>query len=82
MTNYEDQVRKLKNFLRENPDINPCDLNRLSRLLYRCGTCKFFVRHYNSKGLPIDYGHCPRTKIIKTKKPGENACGFWKDANE
>lgn len=50
---------------------------RVGKELCSCGTCRFFVQHYSKEGEPLDWGHCCKGNIPKSKKPGMTTCGFW-----
>jgi len=76
MKTYEEVRREVVKFLKES-EITPYDLARISKDLCRCGTCKFFVQHYDQDGKPLDFGHCRKNNRISSKKPYESSCGFW-----
>lgn len=75
---YEDIRDKISEFIKTS-GINAYDVARISRDLCRCGTCKFFVQHYDGDGAPVDFGHCTKNNRISAKKPYEQCCGFWRD---
>lgn len=57
--------------------ISAYDIFRISKDLCCCRTCRFFVQHYAKDGTPVDFGHCIKGNVIKSKKPNMPSCGFW-----
>ena len=73
---YLEIRRAIVRFLDESK-ISAFDLMRIGRDLCKCGTCRFFVQHFDGDGNPVDFGHCTETNIHKAKKPDAQSCGFW-----
>ena len=76
MRDYNDLRLAIVHFLKES-QIDAYDLVRVAKNLCNCGTCKFFVQHYSKDGKPVDFGHCCKGNIPKSKKPSMSNCGFW-----
>ena len=68
-------------FLEEH-HISACELAKISKELCACGTCYFFVQHYDKDGNGLDWGHCDKGNIQHSKKQSTAACGFWCDGLE
>lgn len=73
---YFEMRRKIIEFINES-GISSYDICRISRDLCCCRTCKFFVQHYSKDGNAVDFGHCVRSNVIKSKKPNTQSCGYW-----
>ena len=73
---YNDMRNAIIKFINDS-GINAYDLVRIGKDLCCCRTCKFFVQHYAKDGTPVDFGHCNKGNIIKSKKPNTQSCGFW-----
>ena len=73
---YSDMRNAIIKFINDS-GINAYDLVRIGKELCCCRTCKFFVQHYAKDGAPVDFGHCVKDNIVKSKRPNTQSCGFW-----
>lgn len=76
MNDFARQVTEVKQFLREK-NMQAFDLARISKMLCRCGTCKYFEQHYAKDGTALDWGHCFKGNIQHSKKISTASCGSW-----
>ena len=76
MKSHYDIKLEIARFLEES-GISSYDLMRIGKELCSCGTCADFVQHYSKDGKEIDFGHCKRGNVDKSKRPGSAVCGFW-----
>ena len=76
MKNYYEMRKLILNFLKENKML-AADLMRVGKDLCVCGTCKYYVDHYTKDGTALDFGHCRKNNIPKSKRPNLQSCGFW-----
>lgn len=76
MRTYYDTKSLIAEFLKEN-NLLACDLMRVAKDLCCCRTCRFFVQHYSKDGIPLDFGHCRKNNLPKSKRPDTQSCGFW-----
>ena len=75
---YFEKRRIVSEFLKSN-SISAYDLQKITRDLCCCGSCKFYVQHYTRDGIAVDFGHCTKGNIIHSKKPSTASCGSWED---
>lgn len=76
MIDYFEKRKVIIDFL-NGSKISAYDLVRIGKDLCCCRTCKFFIQHYTKDGNPIDFGHCVKNNIPKSKTPNMQSCGFW-----
>lgn len=78
---FEETKGLVIRFMKDN-NLDAWTLCHVAKQLCRCGFCKFFIQHYNSKGQELDFGHCVKGNTPKSKKPYDQSCGFWESAED
>lgn len=76
MTDYWTLRNRIVKFINES-GISAFDIARITKDLCCCRTCKFFVQHYSKDGNAVDFGHCIKNNIPRSKKPNMESCGMW-----
>lgn len=77
---YRDRA-DVRQFLREHR-MSAYDLQKITKELCSCGTCRFFVQHYTKAREALDWGHCCKGNIQHSKKVSTASCGSWEDGVE
>jgi len=73
---YLDMRKAILKFINDS-GISAYDICRISKDLCCCRTCRFFVQHYAKDGKPVDFGHCIKGNVFRSKNPNMQSCGFW-----
>lgn len=85
MTKWEiierDKRKAVVRFLHDHM-MSAYDLQKITKELCACGTCRFFVQHYTKDGEGLDWGHCDKGNIQHSKKVSTASCAFWEDCDE